>query len=103
MWIDVWGDERDTPFAAYTQGEDWNGFATPRFTKDVAMKVAEWTQTFDADFAEIVTWDDGQQALVGRDWHVTEDGYPPYVYDAIPSPHGPLYAIGAWSWTWNAE
>ena len=35
--IDCWDEE----FIGYTNGEHWNGWACPRFTKDVADKIVE--------------------------------------------------------------
>lgn len=77
-------------FSGYTFGDDWNGWATPYFERPEANLVME---------ALGGTYKDGK--------YLFDDGYDgeEYEKETIDTVDGPkeVYAIGAYSWTWNND
>ena len=77
----------DVIFPGYTWGKVWNGWATPYFTTLVARAVME---------KYYKTWTVIDDALTGS----MEDGELD-IWDPVDLNGVMLYAIGAWSWTWD--
>lgn len=84
LQMDIMGDQT---FAGYTQCEDWNGWARPYFTFEVAQNIVEslriyQTAHYDTESDELVFEDDGEEERFG----------------AIEVEGQKLYPIGAGSW-----
>lgn len=80
-------------FEAYTDGEDWNGWARPYFTFDSARQlVAAWIgQGWKAAYNEDEDTFSFEEATDGE-----VEKFPPVVVDGRK-----LYPIGAGSWIWE--
>lgn len=97
-----------TPFEGYTHGDDWNGWATPYFGKDEAMrliaalnKVMEQASFYSGDlpFAWYDPAKDAFVTLYENDLSEVDEwqGIQVEVHGQTLT----LYAIGAYCWTWN--
>jgi len=89
----------------WTQGERWNGWQCPRFEKAEALKVMAQFSAEDLNNGDTLTYDEANDRFV-----LTQGDYPdeePEYFDGveIETAQGEkvVYAIGAWSWTWDAE
>lgn len=91
--------EGDGEFKGYTNGETWNGWATPYFTKEVAKKVIEHYAR-DVD----VTYYDKAKDLFAVKFDEVTDEETEYFEGHTVSIEGEevtLYPVGAYSWTWD--
>lgn len=96
----------DESFEGYTLGEDWNGWACPRFPKAEGLRIVEafQRQGFDASYDEEQdTFRFTLPAILQAEDATEEaDSYGPA--DGLTAPDGStLYAIGAWNWIWSEE
>lgn len=100
--IDAFHESPDQTFAGYTAGESWNGWACPRFTKEVADRVlaaclaAEQDGSYDPETDTYITNDTGSMdpADFGR-WQgedIQVEGQTVHVYP-----------LGAWAWVWMEQ
>lgn len=93
-------DSYPSAYIGYTAGKRWNGWATPYFEKDEALRVAEGfnecaenPMLYDAVYDQFYILDKETAELEvwkGKD-HTTTEGIK----------H--LYGIGAYSWVWDEE
>lgn len=83
-------------YQAYSTGQHWNGWACPHFTFEAAKKLALDMHglQYDSEKDEFVCAD--PEELVGP----SEERFPASVID-IDGVATKVYAIGAWSWTWE--
>lgn len=83
-------------YQAYTTGQHWNGWECPHFTFESAKKLALDMHglQYDSEKDEFVCVD--PEELVGP----SEERFPASVIDIEGVPTK-VYAIGAWSWTWE--
>jgi hypothetical protein len=100
--IDEFAGER---FEGYTGGETWNGFACPRFTKEVAQRIADAIADSVASPSgdtDSLTYDPGSDAFV---YLYNADEPDPFPGADVETVDGTLrlYGIGAWGWTWIEE
>lgn len=72
---------------------DWNGWACPYFTREVAEQVLNDTITPPGEYAFSETGD----FFLIVDVFDKEDE----IYHGVATEHGTLYAIGAWAWCWE--
>lgn len=91
-----------TPFAGYTHGDNWNGWATPYFGKDEAMRLmAALNKVRNNPY--YAWYDRGQDAFAN--FYEGDDPNDIEEWQGIQvEVHGQtltLYAIGAYCWTWN--
>lgn len=89
-------------FPGFTSGETWNGWATPLFSRDVALQIAaalRSTPTSTEGPMEL-RYDEDEDAFVLHDPFYPDE---PTVWEAThdPSVPQPLYPIGTWTWTWE--
>lgn len=107
------GDDLDasTVFRGYTDGEQWNGWATPAFTREEGQRIATWTnalaERLPEDTVERVWWDEERQAFIMED-----PSYPHVRGEPIPDEDivsgfrcvevdQRLFRIGTYKWTWE--
>lgn len=111
--LDGIGVEPEHQYQGYTNGETWNGWECPFFTREEAERLATYFRTrWGCDFA----YDAARDAYVYKPCnHKTPQGEDcegqPWeeeiVYRTIMltiTPNGqemPFYGIGAWEWTWD--
>ena len=85
-------------FVGYTNGELWNGWACPRFTKEVADKIVELHNHSDGCKA---TYDEETDTYYfyfdGDDEPYEHKGFDADTVDGVKH----LYDIGAWCWIWD--
>jgi hypothetical protein len=96
--ICIHGDGRDELFPAWVSPYRWNGFAVPTFSREVAARVADWTNRLheeDPEGAAYARWDGEVIELFEVEW---EDYGPSRI---APDQHG-RYAIGD-GWTWDDQ
>ena len=93
--------EDNTPYyPGYTRGERWNGWACPRFTKEVGLQIAKDTGIEDY----YLVFDEENDRFVYHDCndepneHETFEGTDIVVDTDIIH----VYPIGAWSWVWQS-
>ena len=89
----------ECPFAGYTGGEEWNGFACPYFDFDQAQAlIAAWQEQGWA-----AGYDEGTDAFVFSVNQNFETGEPEESekFAAIERDGRRLYPIGAFGWTWE--
>jgi len=101
--LDGLNDANGSPrwFAAFTNGEHWNGFATPYFEKSVgdAIVAAFNTPTPPRTSVGTRAWYDAERdAFVFQDEEDDEEAFAAVRIDGRT-----LYPIGAWFWTWSSN
>jgi hypothetical protein len=85
-------------FEGYTKGDKWNGWDTPYFTKDVALKVLEWLKQrldyhkseYDSKLDAMITAYESDDVEVWEGMDIVVNGETIHVYP-----------IGAYSWIWE--
>lgn len=86
---------------AYSNGETWNGFACPRFTKEELLSHLE-SECFYSEGVQMVRYDADRDAFIVRTGY---DDAPEEVVDGqdFETIDGTLrlYALGAWGWCWH--
>lgn len=84
-------------FEGYTDGQHWNGWECPRFTKEIGLLVME---QFSYDEPLKAYFDESKDAFI----FPVEDSEPD-VYEGVDiTCDGDIlhvYAIGAWGWVWD--
>lgn len=92
-------DDSTVRYPGYTRGERWNGWACPRFTKEVGLQIAKDTGIEDY----YLVFDEENDRFVYHDCndepneHETFEGTDIVVDTEIIH----VYPIGAWSWIWT--
>lgn len=84
-YVDV--DDRLGPFACELNGQRWNGWACPRFTRETALQVAaavERSTRWDGDVL-LTTYDESDEDEWER-WEPDAEGF---------------YHVGSWAWCWT--
>ena len=93
-------DDSTARYPGYTRGERWNGWACPRFTKEVGLQIAKDTGIEDY----YLIFDEENDRFVYHDCndepneHETFEGTDIVVDTEIIH----VYPIGAWSWIWTS-
>lgn len=86
-----------TFFTALTDGQTWNGFQCPYFTKEEGLKIVDYVQhdgiTYNEDIDSFIEFD-------ACDIH-NKDNYT-YIYPIMIG-EAQYYAIGHGGWTWDVE
>lgn len=83
-------------FEGYTQGQHWNGWACPYFTKKVADEIMRVNNESYCGVAYQIRYDEKQDAFI------QEEGYDePYVIKGIDIDGMHLYPIGTMNWIWD--
>lgn len=86
---------KDHSYACYSNGDRWNGFGMPAFSKSVVDEMlTDWANS---GFAENVRWEGGQLFV----YDPSEDDTYEVTPVTIPGIADPLYPLGAGSWTWD--
>jgi len=86
--------------AEVDQDQRWNGFAIPRFTRDVAERIVREICS-DGDDTTYTEWHwEGDVMVIGVDPEAYDEPSPDERFE--PDSDG-MYAIGAWSWCWDDE
>jgi hypothetical protein len=86
------------PYPGYADGQEWNGWAWPYFTREVADQIA--AEHGNASYHE---------ATDTYSFYVEDDGHLEDIYEVMGEDHVVdgvvmhLYAIGAGEWTWDDE
>jgi len=101
----------DTPVIGYTDGSDWNGWATPVFDKDTAAQVMQsvnaanraFEEKYGADDQLSVSYDAGQNAFLIHDPNYPDDDPQIVKGHDITVEGRPIhvYALGTRDWTWS--
>lgn len=83
-------------YIGYTSGRLWNGWATPYFEKEEAIRVMH-DYNSERDVSEHMSYDEGNDMFIIR----CEDEY--WTGEDIRTKEGikHLYGIGAYSWIWD--
>ena len=80
-------------YTGYTDGDLWNGWSTPRFTKEEALKIADaFSEVYKAEYDAAIdsftfTYDE-PETFAGID-------------EVIDGETVRLYPIGTWGWIWD--
>lgn len=86
----------DHIYPCYSNGEFWNGFGIPYFTRAAIDQML--TDFHTSWFAETVRWVDGKLMVTDQQ----EDETCEVVPVTIAGIDEPLYPLGASNWTWDA-
>lgn len=94
-WLDEHGEGPEVSFPAYSDGNRWNGWVMPHFTKETALDMLTAsgnTFRFDAEQDAIIVERDD----IGEDAEI-------YQGEDIDTPEGRVhvYPVGAGMWTWD--
>lgn len=90
-------DGFDAIFEGYTQGQHWNGWACPYFTKEVAGKIMQVNNKSHDFKAYQMHYDKEQDAFIRQE----DEGDEPYVMKGIDIDGMHLYPIGTMCWIWD--
>ena len=89
-------------YIGYTSGRLWNGWATPHFEKDEALRVMRGYNECREE-AEQMTYDEENDMFIA--WLENYNDYDYWKGEDIQTTDGikHLYGIGAYSWVWDKE
>ena len=91
-------DGFDNPHIGYTSGRRWNGWATPYFEVDEALKIME---EFNKERGEKMVYDEEVDSFrVAETEYTDEEIWKGTNYDTEEGIKH-LYGIGAYSWVWE--
>lgn len=87
-------------YPGYTRGELWNGWACPRFTKEVGLQIAKDTAIEDY----YLVFDEEHDRFVYHDCNYDQVEYETFEGEdiVVDTEVIHVYPIGAWSWIWTA-
>lgn len=80
--------------AVTVEGQYWNGFECPMFTKETADKVMEAVNNYGDGLS--MKYDAEKDAYI-----YLEEGYEEESYTAIVKGNTKYYPIGAYGWSWS--
>lgn len=96
-WRPAFFEVADFRYAGFTDGDAWNGWATPVFTKQVAIQIAKDLDSPD----ERLAYDESLDAFTS----ITPDSEKPYLIEGFPIVVGAetfrVYGLGSGSWCWE--
>jgi hypothetical protein len=95
----VVADWSGSTYPAKISSYRWNGWAVPRFTKEIAEKIVAEIQA-DADEYpdnDVLSWEGDRIKIVSPVYSAEDPAYEPEYVD--PDADG-MYGVGAMSWTW---
>ena len=89
-------------FCGFTSGQKWTGWATPFFSREVGLQIADALRRSDsgADEPMDLRYDAEADAFVLHDPFAPDEAT---LWEAVHRPDAPrpLYPIGTWMWTWE--
>lgn len=87
-------------YIGYTRGDRWNGWATPYFEKDEAIRVMQGYNE-GKEIAEQMTYDEENDMFIA--WLEDYKDYDYWKGEDIQTEEGikHLYGIGAYAWVWD--
>ena len=99
------GINENKEYEGYTFGEHWNGWACPRFTKEVSMEIMndfntkEYPAWYDESIDSFIfQMEDGDYQFDYND----PDKYEYFCeFEGVDIEEMHLYPIGAWNWIWD--
>jgi hypothetical protein len=98
VMVGLFLDDDDPVFPALVGQNRWNGWACPRFRREVAEVVAAWTNEHrrrDPEGSELAYWDGDDVVLVEA---LCNGGG---VAERVEPDREGRYSIGGWRWTWS--
>lgn len=94
-------------YEGYTNGNHWNGFACPSFTKEVCKKICEGINALGYDFQKAY-YDEYSDAFIVTDTNCIENDNPKGIQEEaqghdIETEDGilHLYSLGSYNWIWD--
>jgi hypothetical protein len=100
VMVGLFLDDDDPAFPALVGRDRWNGWACPRFRREVAEVVAAWTNELrrrDPDGSELAYWDGDDLVLLDA---LCNGGC---VAERVEPDREGRYGIGGWRWTWSVH
>lgn len=90
------------PFPGYTDGQRWNGWATPSFEYEVALQIVEDWKATEWEGMEAYYDPEGDQFCFRSQSEDEWECFPSVTHEVDGQRHK-LYPIGAYCWIWDEE